>query len=324
MQPSHIASWTSHSQNAEAGPSRHRHIALASRDNTIWIRSTLVPSSSPSEKRAAEKDQLPKITTTPDPSSSYQSKSTRASLSRRESDSNRPRATSSSASSILTTSSNQRRRISAFSPPTSARQIPTATLTSATVIVSPTEVHSHRDSTSPLADLREHLREQKGPDNPDDRPSLGLGIAGLGRKGLPGVHGQVGLEHSGVASPKSAISETKSVGSRLRGWIGTGEDDEVGKEKEKAELKERIGEIEVEREMEREIMEEDREKVEMRVIEDARRTPTPRTATLEEVPKRDEDGLRVRRVVLPRPGFGEVMDMKVVKRVGLCVLRDIG
>ena len=173
----------------------------------------------------------------------------------------------------------------------------------------------HRDSISEHAELLDHLREQRGPEagHEEERSTLGLGIAGLGRRGLPGVHGKEDHEHSGVSSPKSGVSVevSKAVGGRLRNWTRNTVPDE--------DLQERIQEIEVEREMEREVLEENKEAEDLRLVQEARGPPRLR----EEV-----GGLREEvtvRVVLRQPGCGKVVSLRTFEEVGLlCVLRDTG
>ncbi|ORY34903.1 hypothetical protein BCR39DRAFT_515490 [Naematelia encephala] len=329
VQPSHIAAWTVPSSTPGAGPSRR--VALEGGDNSIWIHtSPMNHLSSSLDVSPALQQSLPTILTTPDPGSSSDTLSprlpSRPGASRHASYTGRPRAPSSASSILTTTSSASRRRVSAFSPPPSARQQPTATLSSVTATNSHPDGGSHRSSSSERVELRDHLREQRRSETNDDRSSLGLGIAGLGRRGLSGVHGKDELE-AGTSTPRSIVSidSTITVGSRLRGWTRTSVD------KDKDDLKERMEEVEVELEMEKEIRVEEKEKGERKVIEEAIiRTPTPREEKGFDLPERrasgdvDWDHVQVKRLVLPDAGKGKVVVMKVLEGAGLCVLRDQG
>lgn len=307
VQPTHVASW---SIPSNAGPSKR--IALAGKDNSIWI-TTLPrdplppPSPSPSDPPLNISQPVPVLLTP----TSGTSTPTRFKGHSHEA---RPRAPSVT-SSIHTTSSAHRHRGSTFSPPPPALLIPKPTLSSVTAVP---ETHSHRDSESEHAELLDHLRGQRGPESthPEDRGiGLGLGLPGLGRRGLPGVHGKEEHEHSGTTSPRSVVSaeSNKTVASRLRGWAKQETVEEEG-------LKERIEEIEVEIEVEKEVLEEQREAEDLKVVEAARGAVTPK----EDSVSAWTDGQLSTRVVLRTPGLGKISCFKVVDDVGLCVLRDTG
>ena len=133
------------------------------------------------------------------------------------------------------------------------------------------------------------------------------------------MHGKEEHEHSGASSPKSGVSaeSSKTVGSRLRAW--TGMEPAVADE-----LKEKIEELEVEREVEREEREEEREREDMKVVEEARGAVTPREDVTHGGIRGGQEGGMTVRMVLRSPGVGEVIWMKVVEGVGLCILRNTG
>ena len=149
---------------------------------------------------------------------------------------------------------------------------------------------------------------------------MNLNLAGLGRRGLPGVHGKEELEHSGASSPLSGISveSSKTVGSRLRGWTRT----EVTAVNE--ELNERIEEIEVERGMERGLLEEEKEIGDMRIVGQAGRALISGEEHARPGSDSQAEARTTTRLVLRSPGLGKVVCLKVVEGLGLVVLRDIG
>ncbi|WVQ79391.1 hypothetical protein IAT38_001488 [Cryptococcus sp. DSM 104549] len=318
--PSHIAHWT---RSSDAGPSRHT--AIAGEDNTVWVVSSY-PSSfrTPNTPRHQElhgTDTDIPIIQTPllSPGSSRR---TRPPQSRNLSYSNRPRATS-SASSVVG-SSTSKRRISAFSPPPSARQLPTTTLSQATASVAPPDTHAHRTSISERAELRGHLREQK--DRKDE--GTGLGLGGVGRRGLQGVHGkEENQESSGAASPKSSMSvSTESTVGRFGFWRHSSASIDGVRD-----LQDQMEEIEVERAMEKERKEGQKEKEDLKLVEEAMdRSPTPGATfnfqqTHADVHGCDWEDKQVVRVVLRSPGTGKVVELKVLEELDtLCVLRDQG
>ena len=168
-------------------------------------------------------------------------------------------------------------------------------------------------------DLREHLREQ-GKERDEDR-GLGLGLVGLGRRGLIGVHGKEDHE-SGATSPLSAASveSARAVPNRWS-WLRGGEG--VGKERGK-ELNEKMEEVEVEREMEREVREEVKESEDRRAVEMAGVKSTPRFPD-EASPKPNNPPIQAMRIILPQPGRGTIACLRVFKEIGLLgILRDEG
>ncbi|WVR08230.1 hypothetical protein IAU60_005277 [Kwoniella sp. DSM 27419] len=325
--PTHIASWLVPSTEG-AGPSRRT--ALADNDNTVWIVTvstsrTELPGASASNGLLSP--EIPSLHTSSgsEPASPlYASRKGRPSAQRNSSYSGRPRNTS-SASSVL---SNGRRRTSAFSPPPSALQLPTTTLSAATASAAPADshTHGHQGSLSERAELLDSLREQR--ERKDDASSmvgLGLGLGGIGRRGLTGVHGKEDhVEHSGATSPRSTGSVGTEPTSRF-GLFGRGSvsnDDDREKE-----LREQMSEIQVDREMEQERKEDQREKEDLRMVEAAiERSPTPmldydtRRSSAAEPPTAN-----VKRLLLRSMGQGKIVQMKVFEDVRvLCILRDEG
>ncbi|OCF37103.1 hypothetical protein I316_01008 [Kwoniella heveanensis BCC8398] len=336
--PTHIASWTiDTSGDTTAGSSRRT--ALADSENTIWIitepemneveNENVKPKLRPKPKQLFSPELVPSIQTqaASSPTSPVLSpRRLRPSTQRNLSYSGRPRNTS-SASSVVSSSS--KRRTSAFSPPPSALQLPTATLSSATASAAPPDAHTHRGSISDRAELREVLREHR--ERRDDSSSIvGLGIAGIGRRGLTGVHGkEENTDHSGAASPKSAVSTSTEGTARFglfgRNSISTDTDAESEREKE---LREQMVEVQVERDMEKERKEDLKEMEDLRVVEAAiERSPTPLAS---ENPAKRHKGNRVsahatRRLVLRQPGRGKIVALEVLHDIdALCVLRDEG
>lgn len=355
IQPTHVASWTIPASSPGAGPSRC--IALACPDNTIWFTASLEP-----KKGSSSRGQLPRISLPPSGDNKSQQDGSPlgplrrpASAQRNASYAGRSRDTGNlgvstprnrAASSASSVASASKRRVSAFSPPNPAPPQPVSSLLAATASFAPPTGpdRSGRSSLSEREELLEHLREQRGQDrrSEDSHTGLGLGIAGLGRRGLPNVHGKEenadsGRGHvSGSMSPRSVRSDDSShtlgnrLISRLRG------EDVSERDRERA-MRERIEEVEVDREMEREVRDQQREKDDMRKVAAgeemaaARRTPgsgTPGTTT----PVEDADGYfpdtfrkPVNRIILPRRCRGRIVAMRVVQELDvLCVLRDNG
>lgn len=357
IQPTLLASWTTPASSPVAGPSRC--IALACPDNTIWI------STWPETKKgSSSRSQLPKISLPPSSNSSaHQQDGTPlsplrrpASAQRNASYAGRARDAGSlgvstprnrAASSASSVASSSKRRVSAFSPPTPAPPQPVSSLSAATASFAPPtgQDHSSRSSLSERDELLEHLREQRGQDRrSEEGPSaLGLGIAGLGRRGLPNVHGkEENLESSkghvsGSMSPRSVRSDDSShtlgnrLISRLRG------EDVSERDRERA-IRERIEEVEVDREMEREVRDQQKEKEDMRKvaageeIAAARRTPGSGTLGGSTPVEEEANGYfpevspkPVTRVFLPRRSRGKIISICAVQELGiLCVLRDNG
>lgn len=323
--PSQIATWWScEPSSSKAGPSRR--VALAYPDNTIWITAVPEASSSVTSQTPAPAATLPQIIIPPGLTSTSASGSrtpngsrlSRPPVPRASSFAGRHRA-SSSASSIL--SSSARRRSSALSPPPPGQ--PVAAVSAETASADPHANHDHRTSISDKAELRGHLREQRGrPSSTQDDSRLGLGISGLGRRGLPGVHSKEEIaDASGAASPRSTRSteSNRTIKTRLMGWIG-GEDGQA--EKDRKDLMERVQEVEVEREMAKEVEEDKRELEDEQIINKARRTPTG-------TPRQDNGemsaGFRTRRITLPMPWKGKITRLLVDEDSEvLLILRDIG
>jgi hypothetical protein len=80
----------------------------------------------------------------------------------------------------------------------------------------------------------------------------------------------------------------------------------------------------VEREMEREVREEKREEEDLRVVELAGRSVSPRPGK-EMSPKKASDQAKIFRVILSEPRRGRIVVLKVFYELGIvCVLRDVG
>ncbi|RXK36360.1 hypothetical protein M231_06397 [Tremella mesenterica] len=249
----------------------------------------------------------------------------------------RPRAPS-SASSILTTGS---KRHTAFSPPSSATQLPTTCVSTTTATaLSPTSVHlTHPSSTNqssasvnpsissnskstPIAeedhahlDLLDQLREQRGSEDVD-RHGLGIGLGlGLMSRRLS-IQGK---EEDGDTSPTSVISNDETIVGRIRAWTGTDDKSKVDQISD-----DRLSEGVVDLEMQKERIEGERERDGMKVVEEAQKSPLLRqTSHLDQ--SIDEKKKPVRRIVLSQPGRGKIIALKVFEGIGLlCVLRDEG
>ncbi|WWC65680.1 uncharacterized protein I303_108301 [Kwoniella dejecticola CBS 10117] len=355
IKPTRIASWIIPSCS-EAGPSRRT--ALACADNTIWIHtsSERASTSVSREDILSPGVGLPSITTqaaSSPTSPQIGARRSRPTRSRNLSYSGRPRNASSASSIYSTTSTsgsgsgrnNNSRRTSAFSPPPSALQLPTTTLSSVSASVAAPDKHAHRGSLSDKNDLRESLEKHK--ERKDDGPSvIGLGIGGITRKGLVGLHGrdegpsQNMDEKSGATSPKSFMStNSESTTSTARfGFFGrnsTSTDADNDDEKDRNE--ERIEEAKVELEMEKEAREDKRELQDRKLIEDViqNRSPTP-TPTISGQFQGDTAGEEnksalekgkdfVRRIVMREAGRGKIVQMKVFEEIeSLVILRDEG
>ncbi|WWD20135.1 hypothetical protein CI109_104611 [Kwoniella shandongensis] len=316
VNPTHVVAWVSE-------PGSSRRIALAGNDNTVWIVSN---SQAPRPSRTTSQPSsslLPTIRTPISPTFPTSPRRARPSHPRNSSYSgpSRPRATSST-SSIITNSS--KRRTSAFSPPPSARQLPITTLSSATASAAPPDVHTHRSSLSDRTDLRDQLREHK---ERREEGVVGLGIGAIGRRGLTGVHGKEEQEtHSGAASPKSIASATTDSGgntSRFGFWRGSNSIDEA------SELREQMEEVEVDRAMEKEKLEDQKEREDLKMVEAAiERSPTPAMMVDKDQGRHSntsEEARKVSRVILASAGRGKIVAMKVFEEVdALCILRDEG
>lgn len=321
VEPKHIASWQSLEPSSSTS-TPFRRVAFACPDNTIWI--TTLPDN-PSTSTITRSPDLPQLVVPSNHTNESAggsrtptgSRLSRPIIPRSSSFAGRHRA-SSSASSILSATS--RRRASALSPPPSAT--PLAAVSTTTASADPHAGHDHRKSSADRSELLGHLREQRGAGTTQDDGRLGLGIAGLGRRGLSGVHSKedISQQDGGAVSPRSSKSteSARTISTRLMGWIG---DEKVSNERERKELMERVQEVEVEREMLREVEEDRREEEEEKLIESARRTPVG-TPTL----GRDaEVATRVKRIILRQAPRGKIVLLKADEEVGvLIVLRDIG
>jgi hypothetical protein len=105
------------------------------------------------------------------------------------------------------------------------------------------------------------------------------------------------------------------------GWMG----DDKAAEKEKKDFAERMQEVEVEREMLREVEEDRREVEEERIIEKARRTPLGSPRADSEASKERNTSAGVKRIILGDAGRGKIVQLKVDEGIStLMVLRDIG
>ncbi|KAK6908897.1 hypothetical protein I203_102903 [Kwoniella mangroviensis CBS 8507] len=332
ISPTHIASWLIPS-STEAGPSRRT--ALACRDNTIWIHTT--SSLLDRQEGVSPGIAIPSITTqaASSPSSPRRHRPTQQ---RNLSYSGRPR-NSSSASSIT-----GKRRTSAFSPPPSALQLPTTTLSSVSASSAGPDQHTHRGSISDRHELRESLEKQK--ERKDDSSSIiGLGIGGIGRRGLVGLHSKEDRTNddndegrSGERSPKSFVSSTSTQTTSNTNRFGLFGRNSVSTEHEHdeesvlggGEDREGMKEIQVDLEMEKETREDKKSSQDRKLIEGliSERSPTISTTLPPPIGrKKSVKGKEefVRRIILREVGRGKIVQMKVYEEVGsLVVLRDEG
>ena len=95
------------------------------------------------------------------------------------------------------------------------------------------------------------------------------------------------------------------------------------------EMKERLEEVEVQREMEREVEEDKRDKDDIKALERClTSTPQPesgQTSAVEDVQTDAQPGGSLKRIVLDQPSRGSIVCVRVLERVHvLAVLRDIG
>ncbi|ORX37934.1 hypothetical protein BD324DRAFT_623874 [Kockovaella imperatae] len=308
VQPTRLATWT-------AGTCRR--VALASSDNTIWVHtSSLLPAEDASPPAPAQP--LPSIIT----SSPFGSATLQGSDASRNAV-HRSRAASSTSSGL--TRSSKIRLASGFSPTLSATHLPTTSLTAATATLNAHDEHGHRrTSLSERAELLEHLREQAKDQEEED--STFTRLSALARRGLPGVHGKEDYDFvDGSMSPRSTVSiDSQRTFTDMFSWKRAEEEEE----RKTREIKEKIEEVDVQREMEKETREGEREKQEARAIEAAQRRPErgpkPRRSatTIEEESKTVQKSIH--RLVLPLFERGAIVCMTVVEDVGLVVLRDVG
>ncbi|OXG25397.1 hypothetical protein C367_03219 [Cryptococcus neoformans Ze90-1] len=313
LRPTHIAHWTVNSNHGQSA-----YTALAAQDNTIWV---VADQPAPP---LDDHDLLKEETSNPIPSI-YTSSPTspgRVRPAPARPSSQRPRATSAAS----TAGSSSQRRTSAFSPPLSAHQLPTATLSSATASAAPPGQHVHRSSVSGRMELMGQLREHSG-----GRENAGMGTGlGIGRRGLAGVHGQA-EQHSGTTSPKSSMSlstDTASTVGMFSFWQKGAHSDAEEKGRE---IDEMMQEINVDREMENERRESEKESGDLKVVEAAiQRTPTSGQGY--DLPRShakshgcEWGNKKVWRIVLRHVDRGKIVSLKAFEKLGtLCVLRDEG
>ncbi|EIW71713.1 hypothetical protein TREMEDRAFT_27484 [Tremella mesenterica DSM 1558] len=307
VNPTHLVSW---SQNTSSGPSHH--LALASSDNTLWVVNLLSP---PSSSRTIRHDDLlspPSSSRTIYDDTPSQKRHRNRPSPQRHVSFGRPRAPS-SASSILTTGS---KRHTAFSPPSSATQLPTTCVSTTTATaLSPTSSTPIAEEDHAHLDLLDQLREQRRSEDVD-RHGLGLGLGlGLMSRRLS-IQGK---EEDGNTSPTSVVSNDETIVGRIRAWTGTDDKSKVDEISD-----DRLSEAAVDLEMQKERIEGERERDGMKVVEEAQKSPLLRqTSHLDQ--SIDEKKRPVRRIVLSQPGRGKIIALKVFEELGLlCVLRDEG
>ncbi|WWC92997.1 uncharacterized protein L201_007961 [Kwoniella dendrophila CBS 6074] len=346
ISPSHIASWITPSTN-EAGPSRR--IALACPDNSVWIDTTPISSRTPKDQLLSPN--LPSITTQAassptspllgSPRRPHNRPTNSRNLSYTGSGITGRHRNSSSASSIYSTASGTgKRRTSAFSPPPSALQLPTTTLSSISASAAAPDKHTHRNSISDHNDLRESLEKHKESKNDNSSSIIGLGIGGIGRRGLTGLHGRdeniqnnTNNDRSGATSPKSIISNsTDGTTTTTTGRFGFFGRNSLSTENEsdKEQEKEKIKEFQVDLEMEKESREDQKELEDMKLIENAiERSSTP-TITQGDQPLSRTETVNsrmgcIRRIILKDAGKGKIVQLKVFQDLDtLAILRDEG
>lgn len=96
-------------------------------------------------------------------------------------------------------------------------------------------------------------------------------------------------------------------------------------EEEKKELQERIGEVEIERQMEKELLDDDREEVERKVVRDAIGEQSPRQEGSPSAERGDTMHGRVRRIILGKQERGRIVCLRVVQEIdSLIILRERG
>ena len=120
------------------------------------------------------------------------------------------------------------------------------------------------------------------------------------------------------------MESSRTIGTRFRAWT-QGDDEE--KEKERKELADQIAEIEVEREMQKGIVDAEKGEQDMKAVEDASKSPIPSSPLLHRPSGGKGKGRReaVKKIVLPDPVRGKVVCLKVLDDIdALGVLRDEG
>lgn len=307
--PVRVAAWTT---TTKAGSSNR--LALAGSDNTVWICSSNVGPPS---------NMVPDITL---PEAASRSITPHAgSSSSGGTLQGRPRALS--ASSSVTTSTSLRR----FLSPTgsTAALIPSSQISMAVATPSRSDGHTHRTSASVAdrSDLIQQLREQAELPT-DERSGLGLGLAGIARRGISGVPVKEEPERNGGSiTPKSDSSDSsgRHITSRISGMFSSNAEEECAEREAKA----KIEELEVEREMVRNAAEDAREAEEARQLQAAEPRVAAKAATEDgrSIPRYADSKAREApvRIVLPEPGRGTIVDLAVLEEVNeLVVLRDVG
>ncbi|KIR99396.1 hypothetical protein L804_03024 [Cryptococcus deuterogattii 2001/935-1] len=315
LRPTHIAHWTAYSDHSQSV-----YTALAAQDNTIWVVADQPAPPLDDHDLLNEETSIliPSIST----SSPISSRRSRPAPAQPRTPSQRPRATSTAS----TAGSSSQHHACAFSPPLSAHQLPTTTLSSATASAAPPDQHVHRSSLSGRMELMGQLREHNS-----GRENAGMGKGlGIGRRGLTGVHGQA-EQNSGTTSPKSAMSlstDTTSTAGLFSFWQKGSQSDVEEKEREVEEI---MQEINVEREMEKERRESKKESEDLKVVEAAiERSPNPDQGYKFTESHARSHGCewgnkKIWRIVLRRVDRGKIVSLKVIEELGiLCVLRDQG
>ncbi|KIR29487.1 hypothetical protein I307_01393 [Cryptococcus deuterogattii 99/473] len=315
LRPTHIAHWTAYSDHSQSV-----YTALAAQDNTIWVVADQPAPPLDDHDLLNEETSIliPSIST----SSPISSRRSRPAPAQPRTPSQRPRATSTAS----TAGSSSQHHACAFSPPLSAHQLPTTTLSSATASAAPPDQHVHRSSLSGRMELMGQLREHNS-----GRENAGMGKGlGIGRRGLTGVHGQA-EQNSGTTSPRSAMSlstDTTGTAGLFSFWQKGSQSDVEEKEREVEEI---MQEINVEREMEKERRESKKESEDLKVVEAAiERSPNPDQGyKITESHARSHGcewgNKKIWRIVLRRVDRGKIVSLKVIEELGiLCVLRDQG
>lgn len=267
-----------------------RQVALACEDNTVWVITSQVGPANSLVPDLALPDAYP---------SEVRS-------------AGRRRATS-SASSIL---SGPRRPFS----PSSSTPRASLSLSEATAAPAPPDAHTHRGSATDRTDLRDYLREQV---EADDRSNLGLGLAGLTRRGIQvqsrdsSVKGDDTPRSSGSTASRADSAPT-GISSRLPGFWSKKEESDLD-----AKTKWKQDEMAVEAEMVKEEAEDVKEADELAVVAKASKSGAASSSC--GTPGTGDDRKPPVRIVLPNPVRGTIVDLAVMEDVGcLVVLRDVG
>lgn len=160
---------------------------------------------------------------------------------------------------------------------------------------------------------------------------MGLGM-GIGRRGLQGIPSK--REEDGATSPKSTHSteSSRTVGSRFMGmslprpWSDERLDQQ--EQEHRAELMEKVAEVEVEREMIKEVEEEKKDRKEEKMIRKAQvegmgSAMRKGSASRVRVGSGAGQMRRVKRIVLREYTVGKVVQMRVLEG-SLMILRNTG